>query len=223
MSHKPQPPDYDKREQELWRSNAKDVKKRLADNNSDLLKRIKTFIWRFGYYENVVTDKIMEDKMFADTFAKEPRRQGIHENIAAEYLKNFPEIENLQVLPKAGPKSIYITSDGQLSKTKPNNSGKSLDFTWTVGKDLVCYAAHKYTKEVGGNQDSQYKELIQLLKNFSTSNEKNTALFVICDGPYYTKNKMDLLINNTRTHKPYSFAVHIEDVVEKIHFMTGSK
>ena len=109
---------------------------------------------------------------------------------------------------------MYITSDGEIQSgdiLKHSKPSKSLDFMWLTGS-TICYAMHKYTKEGGGNQDSQYKEMLALLRNFLPCEEEGIILMIIVDGPYYNSGKMRELRNNTRAHPPRSYAVHLEEV-----------
>lgn len=205
------PPDYDAIEQRMWRNNAQDLPQRLRTNEKNLLKRIATFISRFGFPESDVRDKIRSDDMFASHFAIEPRRQSFHEDIAAEWLDELDEIRNFQNLPSRGKKAYYITSDGEIRQGMKPAPSKSLDFTWITGNTRF-YAAHKYTKESGGNQDSQFNEMRSLLEHYMKGMATNTVLIVIVDGAYYTPQRMSELHRFVRTNPPQSFAVPIQDV-----------
>ncbi len=150
--------------------------------------------------------------MFAAWFAKEPRRTGMHELIAAEWIKTLPTVSAFRTLPKNGADSIYVTSDGNIHMGMiKNRPGKSLDFTWKT-RETTCYAMHKYTKEGGGNQDSQFKEMVDLLRHFQSCNERKCALFVIADGKYYHGKKIAELQNHTRSQTPKSYAIPIEEL-----------
>lgn len=205
------PPDYDAIEKKLWKKNAGEVNARLDDNDPDLLQRIKTFIWRFGFGEHKVREKIQADKMFASHFAKEPRRQGFHEKVAAQWIKELDAVDNFQVLPKYGKNAYYITSDGEIRSDMDSRPSKSLDFRWDTGRTKF-FAAHKYTKEGGGNQDSQFLEMKNLLLKFMVGAAEGCVLLVIVDGPYYTETRMAELRHFARTNAPKSFAGAIQDV-----------
>lgn len=208
------PPDYGGIEAAMWLENATQVIPRLDKKDSDLLKRIKTYASRFDYESHEVEEKIRTDTMFAATFTKEPRRQSFHESVAQEWLQRELKIE-IESLSAGGEKSVYVTSDGVVTplpgeRRKPS---KSLDFRW-IYKGVTFYAMHKYTKEGGGNQDSQFREMGDLLRNFQSASNPGIALIIIVDGAYYTKSKMDILRNLTRVHHPKSYAAHIENVPE---------
>lgn len=212
MSDKLPPPDYDAIERAEWRENAKQVPTELSENSERLLERINLFIARFGFKLADVIAKIKTDNMFAAHFAKEPRRTGLHEKHAAAWIKALPTVKDFEVLPKGGSSAIYVTSDGNIFKGKlGNRPGKSLDFVWKTGTK-TCYAMHKYTKQCGGNQDSQHKEMIDLMRNFQSCNDKTCVLFVIADGPYYNGPKMEELRNHVRQTAPRSYALPIEEL-----------
>lgn len=205
-------PDYDEIEKQMWRENAASVAAEAGSGSTRLKKRIGLFIERFGFPVADVENKIKTDLMFAAWFAKEPRRMGFHEAAAAAWIRDLPLATGFRVLPKGGAKAIYITSDGNIHRgALGNRPGKSLDFTWKTGK-TACYAMHKYTKEGGGNQDSQFKEMVDLLRHFQSCNEANIVLFVIADGEYYHGKRMLQLRNHTRTQPPRSYAIPIEDL-----------
>jgi hypothetical protein len=113
----------------------------------------------------------------------------------------------------------------EISKEKAINSGfllfVSMSIKW-ITHNIQCYASHKYTKESGGTQDSQYKEQLSLLRSFQRRTQGNIAFFVICDGKFYNNEKIKQLHSLTRLHKPYSFACHIDEVLQKLEFMTNS-
>ena len=206
------PPDYEEIEQREWRENANKVVSRLDDGDRNLAKRIQTFLSRFGYPRNQVEEKIRSDRLFASHFALEPRRTGLHENVAAEWIKELDTVTNFETLPKSGRNAFYVTSDGEIRKGMEHPPTKSLDFKWVTGKTLF-FATHKYTKESGGNQDSQYKEVRHLLELFQKANISGEIVIVaIVDGPYYTRRRMDDLRRFTRDRKPMSFAIAIEEL-----------
>ncbi len=205
------PPDYDAIEREAWQKNARNVPLRLSEDDPYILRRIQTYCGRSGYSRKEVHEKIKNDPMFAVHFAVEPRRQGLHEQAAAAWLKKIPGIAHFRTLPKSGKNDLRLNSDGEIQQGGTSKESKSLDFAWKTGT-MVFYAMHKYTKEGGGNQDSQHKEMIELLRKFMRCEDKKCALIVIVDGPYYTKKKMEKLTHHTREKDPKSYACSIEHV-----------
>ena len=97
---------------------------------------------------------------------------------------------------------------------------KSLDFRW-ISNGYTVYATHKYTRKEGGAQDNQYESVQTLLYAFQNvkaedlkEEDLNVILLAIVDGPYYTKEKFEELRCLTRSNRPYSYALPIEDVPE---------
>jgi len=222
--HRIPPPDYEAIEQSAWRDSAGDVPSELASNSGRLLKRIRLFMNRFGFAEDAIKDKVRDDAMFAAHFAKEPRRTGLHERYAAQWIERLPMVTNFRTLPKNGPDSIYITRDGNIIRgSSGNRPGKSLDFMWTTG-NTTCYAMHKYTKEGGGHQDSAHVEMVDVLRHFMSCNMRTCVLFVIADGPYFEGRKMAELRNYLRASPPRSYALPIDelpDVLATIEIQTN--
>ena len=199
----------------MWRANAREVSEEAESRSERLMKRVELFVWRFGFTVEQVLNQIESDPMFAAWFAKEPRRQSPHEQIAADYLTGFESILNFVRLKQTGQGALYLNRDGEILARKDfqgDRPSKALDFEWRSPSGVRCLASHKYTKEGGGNQDSQFREQRTLLSNFQSRSTNNTALFVICDGPYYTEERMGTLKMQCRTVAPLSFAVHIEEV-----------
>ena len=212
----------------LWRENAAAVPDAVNARDRGMMKRIATYCRRFGYDCKRVIDKIISDEMFAAHFTKDPTKQGIHEKIAANYLRKFKCIDNFEILPRGGRGALFVDTEGVLRPYNKHQASaqdsKSLDFRWNTA-GVTCYASHKYTKESGGAQDHQFRDQKRFLENFKHHDNPQTVCFAICDGAYYTPDKMKELENETRDKAPLSFAVHIEDVVEKLEIVAnlGSK
>ena len=210
-----QPPDWDGIEKEMWGENHAMVAKEADEKSERLMKRVALFVWRFDYDEEDVLSKIRDDEIFAALFAKEPRRQSPHERIVAGYLGQFADLIAFERLKQSGRTALYINRDGEIRKGEDiqgDKPSKALDFAWKTPNGIKCYASHKYTREGGGNQDSQFIEQRTLLRNLQSRSTNDTALFVICDGPYYDNNRMSTLQAHCRTVSPLSYAVHIEEI-----------
>jgi len=59
------PPDYERIEKEAWKESQSFLKKEAKEKSSRLEKRITTYIERFGYSDEKVIHKILNDEMFA--------------------------------------------------------------------------------------------------------------------------------------------------------------
>ncbi len=151
----------------------------------------------------------------AAVLAREARRQNVHENAAAEYVNRMAYVEEFRRLPSTGGNARYINADGQVVTGQqlagaPRPS-KSIDFQWRTG-NVNCYAAQKYTREGGGNQDNQFNEVVRLLQNFQWRINNGAALFVLVDGPYYTNQRLTQLRGLTRGQAPRSYVTSINEL-----------
>ena len=220
------PPDWDAEALAMWRKNASDVPTQFAAGDTGMMKKVRTYCNRFGYEVCKVADKIVGDEMFAAHFSKDPSRQGIHEAIAAKYLRGEKNIHDFCVLPKTGEGALYLKVDGSITDEQPSSAHdtKSLDFRWqTAG--TVCYASHKYTRGQGGSQDGSFREQKQFLENFQKHANPQVAFFAICDGSRYGSAEMKELGLVARVTPPLSFASRIEDVgaaLRKVASMTDN-
>ena len=177
--------DYEKEYKKQMRKNNKDVLNQL---DSDSMKvKIDNFAEKNGFNPKEVRDNIKNNEMFRSVFAKDPAKQNFYQNKAAEYISTMNNVKNFKVLPTNGDNAKYIIngniSEGKELKNK-NQDTKSIDFYFEYGKYNI-YASHKYTKNEGGAQDNQYKDVQEFLKNSRDNNSKYTKFIAICDGDYY--------------------------------------
>ena len=134
-----------------------------------------------------VRQKIIDDNMFSLHYIIEPARQSFHEKAAADYIKKFSNVSNFENLPNSGENALVVHSGSILPKKESqSNAGKTVDFEWDT-HGYKCYASHKYTKDKGGAQDNQYKDLREFMKNSRENNDVKIKIrfFAICDGEYY--------------------------------------
>ena len=216
MSDNLDPPDYDAIERQKWKEAQNSVALEAQERTDRIMQRVKGFMWRFGFNEKAILNKIASDTMFAAWFAKEPRRTGLHEAAAAEWIKKLRHVKDFKVLPKSGRNALKVSSDGNIESETNNKKlpGKSLDFKWKTG-GKTFYAMHKYTKEGGGNQDSQYKEMIELMSRFLHCRNRDVVLLIIVDGPYYQEMNQKRLLRlkeNQKESPPKSYALAIREI-----------
>ena len=50
---------------------------------------------------------------------------------------------------------------------------------------------HKYTREIGDNQGSQFHEMIKLMSRFTQCKNREVVVLIIVDDPYYEMNKQE--------------------------------
>ena len=184
-------PDFDGAYRRAWRSNHNRF------NMSEAAKKIKTFGEKTGIGEDVIRQKIRDDPIFRWFFVKDPKRQNIYENVAADWLRRQPQINDFRHL---GPCDLMICAGLVMTKDELRKRGgataaKSIDFMWNTREHKV-YATHKYTLEGGGAQDNQYRDLHSFIDESNRSTASSTIFVAIADGPYY--DTQDGLRNATR-------------------------
>lgn len=189
--------DYEKGYKKQVKKNNKEVLNQL-DSKSMKIK-IDNFADKHGYNPKEVKENIKNNEMFRSVFAKDPAKQNFYQNKAAEYIKSMNNVKNFEVLPTNGDNAKYIVNgnilEGKNLKNK-NQEAKSIDFYFESGKHKI-YASHKYTKNEGGAQDNQYKDVQAFLNNSRYNNLKDTKFIAICDGDYY-QNKNSKSGDDTR-------------------------
>ena len=174
------PLDWDGLVQAAWKDNY------VRFNMSEADQAIRTFVWKTGLDRRHVEDKIKTDGMFRWFFVKDPTKQNIHNDIAASYIERIPLVSDFVHL-KGGEKSICggaVMSRAEVKERGGDPSPKPIDFQWKTGKHTV-YASHKYTKQSGGSQNTQYRELLGFVEDANHSNAKGTVFIAIADGPHY--------------------------------------
>lgn len=144
-----------------------------------LLTKVNNQIERFALNESVesILNKIIEDYLYAASFAKDPGRQNIAEKIQLEELSKELDVEDL---PSSGNNCRYIVA-GEMFKGKPSSATdqKSVDAIIFSG-ETEWYCTLKYTADTGGSQDNQKNNVINFINNAGNHN-----IACILDGEYY--------------------------------------
>jgi hypothetical protein len=153
--------------------------------------KIKNWANKFNKDPIEIRQKIIDDELFSLHYIIEPSRQNFHENLAADYISRLENVDNFKNLPNGGANSLIVHSGTILKKSETqSNAGKTIDFSWNTGI-FKCYASHKFTKDNGGSQDNQYKDIRGFMENSRPNNVINTLFFAICDGNYYQNTGQD--------------------------------
>lgn len=176
------------------------VYEKRQENISEVLndkgtgKKVANFAERFGYRETRIWNALNEDnELLVLAFAKDPAKQGIHQQIACEYISSFPFVSDMEQLPVNGDERVLYCCDGKVLKRKDVDDPKglkSIDFHWKYifkGKELNFYASHKYTFEDGGAQDNQFNDVLAFNFEAMKCNNQDVYFFSITDGEYYYK------------------------------------
>ncbi len=211
------PPDYIAAELAEWRANFSQIIPALNNRDASLLEKIKNHDTIFGGTEALIEAEIRTNRMFAATFTKSPSRGDYDKRLAQTWLDqelNFQFGLNTQVtrLPQRGTGVLYVLDNGDIAPfTGELKPSKALTFKWKIGA-ITYYALHKYTRQSGGAQKTQFTATARTLKNFQNATNQDKVLIVITDGDYYTPQKMAILQALRNQARPRSFAVPIEDV-----------
>ncbi len=212
------PPDFEAIERQQNIDNLAAMAGEITGRSQRLQTRIAHFATQFGLPETRFWRALEADPAgpLAAVLAREARRQNVHEGTAAEYVAGLVHVEHFERLPSTGPRAKYVDRSGfvitgarleELLNRRPRSAdkpSKSIDFEWRTGP-VTCYAAQKYTKEEGGNQDSQFIEVQQLVQNFQQRTTNDSALLILVDGPYYHEERLSALKASTRTQSPRSY------------------
>lgn len=179
-------PNYEKLYIRELRKNDLEVVDLLQKQDVGLLKKIRKFAKKHGFGEKGVAQELKTNKYFRATFSKDPGKQKIHENIAAKFIKKINGVSNFKQLPTGATLLLGggLISKKEVVKLGARGKAKTIDFEWRVGNNHIV-ASHKYTKEGGGAQDNQYKDLQDFINEANRSNLKNTYFLAIADGEYY--------------------------------------
>ena len=122
-----------------------------------------------------VREAILTNIVVASKFCKDPGKQNISENLAAQVL-------GLKKLPSQGKNCIRFNDEGEIVWQSKGNT-KSADFILNE-----YYATQKYTDGAGGAQDNQRNDVIDFLKRGSI----NHKVAAIVDGAYWDKHRDEL-------------------------------
>ena len=206
----PQPLDFEAIEYQQNLANRADMAKEIAERSERLRTRIRHFAGQFDIPEADFWRDLDANPNgpLAAVLAREARRQNVHERAAANYVERMPKVAHFRKLPSSGPNACYINRDGQVvtgaQLAGAQRPSKSIDFQWQTGA-VTCYAAPKYTREGGGNQDNQFNEVQALLRNFLQRINNDVALFVLVDGPCYNAARVAQLQGLVRLQNPRSY------------------
>ncbi len=180
-------PEYQDEFLKAIRENAKDVINLLDKRDPGLLKKIQTFATRTGRSLEEVELAIRGNDFFRDTFTKDPSKQKLHEHVAGKFIRSLKGVKDFD----APGHDTWVVFQGLVQKRKDvhaagaSHTAKTIDFIWKY-KDKQIYASHKYTKESGGAQDNQYRDLQEFIRQANESNLPNTFFLALADGEYYS-------------------------------------
>jgi hypothetical protein len=199
--------DYDAEERKELAKNVRQARAEILRPN--IPEHLVTKLTNYGVKHNLeyeyVLYKARIDDVFLLNFVKDPAKQTFHQRSAAEFIKKINGVKDFVSLPSKGPGSKFVHGGIVVEYEQIKDSSlhtKSIDFEWQYKKAngliVTCYATHKHTKEAGGSQDNQFKDVQSFLGN-AVSHHGQNYFFAICDGAYYQMayqqyaNKIDFL------------------------------
>jgi hypothetical protein len=219
VEQQPSPPlDFEAIEHQQNLDNLAEMADEIVQQSERLRTRILHFAGQFDILEAAFWQDLNADPNgpLAAVLTREARRQNIHERAAADYVAALPHVTQFTKLPSRGPNACYINANGQTvtgaQLAGAQRPSKSIDFRWRSGA-VTCYAAQKYTREGGGNQDNQFNEVQALLQNFLPRLNNDVALFILVDGPYYTDARLQQLRGLMRLQNPRSYVVSVNELL----------
>lgn len=149
-------------------------------------RKIKRAAEKRGVAPAEVLAVIRDSRLYRAEFIKDPKRQNLYEKIAAEAIKSMPGVSGFR---HYGTNEIEVV-DG-VPKKRAGGQGasvaKTVDFGWRHG-GLKYFASHKYTKERGGAQDNQYRDILAFIKEANKNRDSGHVFVAIADGEYYDFN-----------------------------------
>jgi len=98
-------------------------------------------------------------------------------------------VSNFKDLPSSKYDVIKgeIMTRKEVKEKKLYSRAKTIDFYWEY-RNCKFWAAHKYTKQEGGAQGNQYRELQEFLLQSKGNRSNNTFFIAIADGDFYQGN-----------------------------------
>lgn len=177
---------YSESIKEQRKRNMQQVKPLLESGDKALLSKIKKAAERYDIKPQDIYDDILTERPTAlALFSKDPLRQKIHENIAADYIKNIDGVADFKNLSN---RELHVCKGTVINNAdlKVYPSAKTIDFHFKYNGYNV-YVSHKHTTESGGAQDNQYKDLQGFIRECRDSTTLKQVFIAIADGDYYRK------------------------------------
>ena len=183
---------YTKKIKQRWQENIKEVRELLANKDEYFMIKITNASKRWGISEEEIIKSVSNDLVAAAHFAKDPSRQNMYEQIAADYIiSKIEHVKDFKKLPNN--KLVIIKGEIRDKKDAKSTSGaKSIDFFWHY-KGIKVYASHKHTNQEGGAQDNQYQDLQNFIREARENKDKGIVFIAIADGPYYNNSRMEAM------------------------------
>lgn len=156
-----------------------------------------------------VLDSIMTCELYRNTFAKNPKKQRLHEEVQYyniceainELNTEYPSLD-IQLNGNETCNRFIINDSGNVvskcgKRCNSYKESKLFDYIMTIskgGKSFTIYLLNKYTHEKGGSQDNTRREMQQAHRYCQLNKDKNVYFCFILDGGYWKE-----IVANIRT------------------------
>ena len=201
--------DYEAEYNNAFKKNRLLVKQQIDKDALD--KKINTFCNLHGFEKQFVIAEIKRSEVVQAFFAINPNKQNFYEKKAAKAIESIDGVTCFKNLPN---NFLYLVNGGIMTKEEIKNTGistqtKTIDFQWSY-KNKTFYASHKYTKESGGAQHLQYKDLEGFISEANKSGQKNIFFIAVADGKFYqtTETSSETRLNKLKTEANNSKGVY---------------
>jgi len=210
------PVDFEKEYKEAYKQNIANMLMQL--DTGKLNTKIDNFCNTHEFNRNDLINAIKDSVYLQVMFAINPNKQNIYEKIAGRHIKSIRGVVAFEKLPND---SLYISNGGVITKKQKKQTGsvstaKTIDFTWRFAEQRF-YASHKYTKESGGSQKSQYKDLLAFIAEANKTTLEKTYFIAIADGDFYQQTNGEvnkLRIDRLKQEANNNKGVHACDINE---------
>ena len=187
-------PDYQGEFRRMIKANAAAVIPALDKREDWLLEKIANAAERYGVTAGVISAALQECEVLRFYFAKDPQKQGMHENAAAKFICAIDGVEDFQRGAAGGKNALFIVGGrvvnaGELRVLRGENRqltySKSVDFLWRF-RGVNFYAYHKFTgAKSGGAQGNQGNDVRTFLRESVPNETPECAFIALCDGGFY--------------------------------------
>ena len=187
-------PDYAGVFRRMMAENAAEVIPALDKREGWLMVKITNAAERYALPEAEIVAALRECAVLRFYFAKDPKKQGMHENAAAEFITAIDGVEDFQRPPQYGGNALFVTGGKVVNAAelralrvadRQRTYSKSVDFVWTF-RGRRFYAYHKFTEaESGGAQGNQGNDVRTFLRESVQNNAPESAFVALCDGGFH--------------------------------------
>lgn len=180
-----------------------------AKYNNLMQTKLYNESYRNGVDKQVILDSILNCELYRNTFAKNPKKQRLHEKvqynniceIINDLAEEYPHLKFV-VNGNEDCNRFVVNDNGNVvskcgKRCNSYKESKLFDYVLTITKGkrkYTFYLLNKYTHEKGGSQDNTRREMQQTHKYCLMNDDANTYFCFILDGGYWKE-----IVANIRT------------------------